>query len=150
MIREVLANRRLHTTTGIPNAVARRATLLADAAEADEAERPAEQTPAPSSIPSCSSVPARRSATLSGDAAVEREHQREGELRDRDGVLARAVRDIDAAARRGAHVDRVVRPRPRGRSSDRIRCVEHRIGHLGAANDEHVGAWSTRCASASC
>ena len=61
----------------------------------------------PSALPYSwrSHLPARSDATASGmrrsSATIEPEHQ----LGDRRGVLARAVRDVDAALAGGAHVD---------------------------------------------
>ena len=94
------SNRRLQSTTFIPKPAARRIISW-----------PMLPTPSrPSVWPyrPCAfeysflfHFPARRSATLSGHPAIERQDQREGELGDGDGVLARAVRDVDAARRRG-------------------------------------------------
>ena len=91
----------------------------------------ARRAPAPSSIPSCSSCPARSSATLSGMRRSSDRISPNGELGDRDGVLAGAVRHVDAARRCGRDVDGVVagagahdQRQPAG--------VEHRRGHLGA------------------
>ena len=77
-----------------------------------------------------------------GHAAIEREDQREGQLGDRNRVLARAVRHVDAALRGRGDVDRVVA----GAGADDQRQpagVEHRRGDLGAAHDQHVGAASS-------
>ena len=72
------------------------------------------------------------------DPPVEREDQPERELGHGDGVPARAVRDVDAADRRGGDVDRVVagaRPDDEGESTG----VHDRLGHLGRADDKHLG-----------
>ena len=72
-----------------------------------------------------------------GHAAIEREHQREGELGDRDRILAGAVRDVDAALRRGGDVDRVVAGA--GAHHERERSAfEHRPGHRRTAHHEDV------------
>jgi hypothetical protein len=72
-----------------------------------------------------------------GHAAIERQHQREGELGDGDRVLAGAVRHVDAAPRRRRDIDRVVAGA--GADDQRERAgFEHRRRHRRAANDEHV------------
>ena len=74
-----------------------------------------------------------------GDAPIERQHQAERELRDRNRVLARTVGDVDAARGGAGDVDGVVA----GAGADDERepaGVEHRRGHLGAAHDQHVRA----------
>ena len=74
-----------------------------------------------------------------GDAAIDGEQQREGQLGDRDRVLAGTVRDVDAARRGGLDVDGVVA----GAGADDQRQapgVEHRLGDLGGADDQHRGA----------
>ena len=61
------------------------------------------------------------------------------ELGHGDGVLARAVGDVDAALRGRGDIDRVVT----GAGPDDERQAarrEHRRGDRGAAHDEHVGA----------
>ena len=71
------------------------------------------------------------------DPPVEREDQAERELGHGDRVPARAVRDVDAADRRGGDVDRVVAG---ARTDDEGEApgVHHRLGHLGRADDQHL------------
>ncbi|HZB46533.1 MAG TPA: NAD(P)-dependent oxidoreductase, partial [Pyrinomonadaceae bacterium] len=73
-----------------------------------------------------------------GDSAVEREDERQRQLGDGDGVLAGAVRDVDAAARGRRHVNRVV---ARARAHDELQGprVHHRLCHLRPAHDERFG-----------
>ena len=52
-----------------------------------------------------------------GNAAIERQHQRERQLGDGDRVLARAVRHVDAALRRGRRRRSCCSRRRRGRSA---------------------------------
>src|SRR5258706_5614911 len=77
--------------------------FLPDAPVADDAERPAEQ---PLRLRVLLLVPRPRAQVddVLRDAAVEREDQRECQLLDRDGVLAWAVPDVDAAPPRGGHL----------------------------------------------
>src|SRR3954468_1349895 len=73
-----------------------------------------------------------------GHAAIERQQQRERELGDGDGVLAGAVRHVDAALRCRGDVDRVVAGA--GADHQRQRAgLEHRRGDGGPADDEHIG-----------
>src|SRR5258706_13928239 len=67
--------------------------FLPDAPVADDAERPAEQ---PLRLRVLLLVPRPRAQVddVLRDAAVESEDQREWQLRDRDGVLSGAVRDV--------------------------------------------------------
>ena len=74
-----------------------------------------------------------------GDAAVEREHQAEGELRDGDRVLPGAVGDEDASTARGLEIDGVHpgpgaddEPEPTARR-------ERRLRDLRGAYDEDLG-----------
>ena len=86
----------------MPNAVGAARHLLADAAEAEQAERAAVQ-PARLRVLLLVPAPGAQVGDVVGNAAVEREDQAERELRDGDRVPARAVRDVDAAPRgRGA------------------------------------------------
>ena len=73
------------------------------------------------------------------DAAVEREHEPEGELGDGDGVLAGAVRDPDAALAGGLDVDRV-RAGAGAHDELQVARLEHRPRHLRRAHDEDVRA----------
>ena len=61
----------------------------------------------PSALPYSvrSQLPARSEATASGMRRSMRDEEPEDELGDGRGVLARAVRDVDAALARGLHVD---------------------------------------------
>jgi hypothetical protein len=72
-----------------------------------------------------------------GDAAIDGEQQREGQLGDGDRILAGAVRDVDAALRGPGHVDRVV-ARPRANDERQPPGIEHRRRHFGAANNQDV------------
>ena len=81
--------------------------LLADVAVAEQAERAAVETArfrVLLLVPACRRADPRRCRARADRARA----QREGELRDRDRVLARAVRDVDPAPGRGRDVDRVV------------------------------------------
>jgi hypothetical protein len=72
-----------------------------------------------------------------GDPPIEREDEPEGELGHGDRVLARAVRHVDPARRRGTNVNRVVT----GAGPDdegEVAGVEHRRGYLRRAHDEHL------------
>ena len=112
--------------------------LLADIPEAEQAERATVQA---ARLRVLLLVPLARAqiGDVVRDTAVEREDEAEGELGDRDRVLARAVRHVDAARRGGLHVDVVVAGA--GAHDERqVPGVEHRLGDLRAAHDEHVGA----------
>ncbi len=112
--------------------------LGADPADADQSERAAEE---PLRLAVLLLVPDAEGevAGVAEDLPVEREDQSEGQLGDRNRVLAGAVGDVDAARGRRLDVDRVVA----GAGPDDEREVpglEHRFGHLRAAHDENVGA----------
>ena len=81
--------------------------LLGDVAEAEQPEGPAVEAPR---LRELLLVPAAgpQLGDVVGDPTVEGEDQPEGELGDRDRVLARAVRDVDPAGRGGGDIDRVV------------------------------------------
>ena len=70
--------------------------FLADVADAEQAERLAEQA-LRLRVFLLVPLPGAQLGDVVGHAAIEREHQRERQLRDRDRVLARTVRDVDAA-----------------------------------------------------
>src|SRR4030095_16379857 len=84
-----------------------RAHLASDSSEPDEAEGPAVES---LRLAVLLLVPdaLREVGGVLGDPAVESEDQSERELRDRDRVLARAVRDVDSPLRSRFDVDRVV------------------------------------------
>ena len=84
-------------------------------------------------------LPGTKRRDVVGNAAVEREQQAECELGDSDGVLARTVRDVDAARRGRGDVNRVVAGAGTDDQGERTD-VHHRGGHLRRAHDEHVGA----------
>ena len=111
--------------------------LLTDVAIAEQAQRPAEQ---PARFRVLLFVPRTRAQlrNVVRDAAIEREQQRERELGDGNRVLARTVRDVDAALRRRRDVDRVVAGAGANDERERAR-LEHRRGHGRAADDEDVG-----------
>ena len=71
------------------------------------------------------------------DPAVEGEDQAERELGHGDRVPARAVRDVDAAGRRGGDVDRVV-PGARPDDEGEAPGVHDRLGDLGRTDDQHL------------
>ena len=73
------------------------------------------------------------------DTPIDRQHQRERQLGDRDRVLAGTVRDVDPASRGRGHVDRVV-ARAGPHDQREAPGVEHGLGHLRAAHDQHLGA----------
>ena len=83
----------------------------------------------------------RRGATRRvGDAPVERDRQPEDELGDRGRVLARAVRDVDAALARRPHVDRL---HLRAGAHDEVelaRRLDRFRRHLRRADDEDADA----------
>src|SRR5262249_8919296 len=112
--------------------------LLTDAADAQQAER---QTVESTGLRVLLLVPlpGAQLRHVVGDAPVERENQREGQLRDGNRVLPRTVRHVDAALRRARDVDGVVsRAGPHDqREASRI---EHRARDLRAPNDQHVRA----------
>ena len=112
--------------------------FLGDVAEADQPERPAEQSARLGEL-LLVPAPAAQIDDVVRNAAIERQHQREGELGHRDGVLARAVRHVDAAARRGRDVDRVD-ARSRAHDQRQPAAVHHRFGDLGRAHDQHLRA----------
>src|SRR5262249_15317390 len=75
--------------------------------------------------------------SVGGDAAVQRQQQREGQFGNGDGVLARAVGHVDAARRGRRHVNRVVaRPCPDDEAQAARR--QRRRGHFRAATDENL------------
>ena len=121
--------------------------LLADVAVAEQAERAAEQA---ARLRVLLLVP-RAGAQLGdvvGDAAVEREQQRERELGDGDRVLARAVRHVDAALRRGRRRRSCCSRRRRARRARARPLRASAPVTARAAHDEHVGAASSRIAVA--
>ena len=123
------SKRRLHRITGMSKARARRITSRRDGAGAGDAERLAGQ-PARLGVELLVPGAGAQIGDVVGDAAIDGEQQREGQLGDRDRVLAGAVRDVDAARRRGLDVDGVVA----GAGADDQRQapgVEHRLGDLG-------------------
>ena len=89
-------NRRLHTTTGMPNAAARTMTSRAMLPGAEQAERRAVQARAPSSSPSCSTCrrAGRRRCRESGDRAraAARSRARRRQSRSCPGSWRRACR----------------------------------------------------------
>ena len=111
--------------------------LLADAAEAEQAERAAVQA---LSLGELLLVPPPRPQLghVVGDAPVEGQDEPEGELRHGDRVLAGAVGDVDAAPRRALDVDGVVAGA--GAHDERQRAgLQDRVGHLGRPDHQHVG-----------
>ena len=74
-----------------------------------------------------------------GDLTVQRQNQSEGQFGHGDGVLARAVGDVDAAARSGRHIDGVI---ARPGAHYQLECAggEHGLRHFGAAHHQDVGA----------
>ena len=131
------SKRRHQITTCIPNACGASRHLLPDVAEAEQAERPPVE---PARLRIFLLVPRARaqSATLSGMRRSSARISAERQLRDGDRVLAGAVRDVDAARRRGRDVDGVVAGA--GADDQRQRAgVHHRRGDLRRADDEHVG-----------
>ena len=110
--------------------------LLADVAEAEQAERAAVQA-ARLRVLLLVPVAGAQIRDVVGDAAVEREDEAEGELGHGHRVLAGAVGHVDAARGGRRHVDVVVAGA--GAHDEREPPgVEHRLGHLGRAHDEHV------------
>ena len=110
--------------------------LLGDVAEPEQPERRAVQA---ARLRVLLLVPAAgpQVGDVVRDPPVEREDQAERELGHGDRVPARAVRDVDAADRRGGDVDRVVagaRPDDEGEAPG----VHDRLGHLGRADDQHL------------
>ena len=117
--------------------------LPADAADAEQRRASGRRGPRAFEYSFLFHLPARSSATLSGMRRSSARISAERQLGDRDRVLARAVRDVDAARRGGGDVDGVVA----GAGADDQRQpagVEHRRGDLRAAHDEHVGAGRAR------
>ena len=110
----------------------------ADAAVADQSERAAEQT---ARLRILLLVPpsGAKLRDVVGHAPVEREHQRERQLGDRNRVPARTVRHVDAAARRRGDVDRVV-TRSRAHDEREPPRFERRRADRRAADDQHLGA----------
>jgi hypothetical protein len=110
--------------------------FLADVAVTEQAEGAAEHAAGPGIF---LLVPASGAelGDVVGHAAIERQQQRERQLRDRDGVLAGAVRHVDAAFGCRRDVDGVVAG---ARSHDqRERTgLEHRRGHCRAAHDQDI------------
>ena len=87
----------------IPKARARCGDGLADAAEADDAERLVAELGAEQALLLPALLLHRRVG--GGDRPRQREHQREGVLGDADAVAAGRVGDDDAAGARGLEVD---------------------------------------------
>ena len=72
-------------------------------------------------------------------STIQCEDERERKLRYRNGILSRAIRDVDAASGGRGDINRVVA----GTGADDERQapgVEHRGGHRGSAHDQDVGA----------
>ena len=109
--------------------------FLADVAEAEQAERLAQQA---ARLRELLLVPRARAqlGDVVGDAPVERQDQPQRQLGDGDRVLARAVRHVDAAPRRAGHVDGVDAGAGAHDQRQRAR-VEHRLGDLRRAHDQH-------------
>ena len=108
--------------------------FAADVAEAKQAERLAHQA---LRLRVFLLVP-RPGAQLSdvvGDASIEREDQSHRQLGDRDRILAGAIRHVDAALRRGGHVDGVDAGAGADDQRQRAR-IHHRLGDLRRSHDE--------------
>ena len=82
--------------------------LLADAADAEQPQRLAEQAPAPSNTPSCSTSRARSSATLSGTRRSSARISAKASSATAIAFLPGTIRDVDATLRRRGDVDGVV------------------------------------------
>ena len=80
--------------------------LEADGAQTDHADSPAQQ---PGGLLVASLVPTAgtKVGDVVGNVAVDRQQEAEGELGNRDRVLARNVAHVDATIRCGRNVDRV-------------------------------------------
>jgi hypothetical protein len=111
--------------------------LLPDLAEPEDAERRPVEPPG-LRVLLLVPLPGAQLDGIVRDAPVERRHQPEGQLRDRDRVLARAVRHVDAPPRRRLHVDRVVAGAGAHDEREPAR-IEHRLGDHGRPDDEHLG-----------
>ena len=110
--------------------------LLPDAAEAQEAEGLPEHAGRGRELLLVPRTRTQRRDVV-GNASIDGQDERERELRHRNGILSRAVRDVDAARRRVGDVDRVVagaRPDDEGQ----LPGVHHRSGDLGRSHDEHL------------
>ena len=94
--------------TCMPNGARQPRHLLADGAEADDAERLVVQLVHARRRPVAAPAPARHAAVLPDHLAVDREHQHHGVLGDRDRVGAAIVRERHLGAPRGLEVDIVV------------------------------------------
>ena len=111
--------------------------LLTDVAVAEQTERPAEQATRLRVLLLVPGAGAQIGHVVR-HPAVDREQQRERELGHRDRILARAVRDVDAAPGRGRDIDGVVAG-PGANDERQCARFEHRGVHGGAADHEHVG-----------
>ena len=111
--------------------------LLADAAEAEDAERAAVQA---LRLRELLLVPPPRPQLghVVGDAPVEGQDEPEREFRHRHGVLAGAIGDVDAAARGALDVDGVV-ARPGAHDQRQLSGFQDRVADLGGPDHEDVG-----------
>ena len=112
--------------------------LLADVAEAEHAERLAVEA-VRLGVLLLVPLAGPQVRHVVGNAAIERQDEAEGQLGDGHRVLAGAVGDVDAAGRRARDVDVVVAG-ARAHDEGEPARVEHRLLHLGRADDQHVGS----------
>ena len=111
--------------------------LLTDASKPEQAERAAKQ-------PTCLGVrllvPAAGAQVghVVGNAPIERHEQAEGQLGHRNGVLPRAIGNVNAAPRRGRDVNRIDAG-PRADDQRERVALEHRLGDPRRPDDEHFG-----------
>ena len=134
------SKRRLHNTTSMPNAAAR---LITSCAMLPTPRMPSRLAAQAARLRELLLVPLAGAelGDVVGDAAIEREDQRERQLGNGDRVLARTVGHVDAALGGRGHVDRVVAGA--GANDERQPAgIEHRRRDAGAAHDEHFCARS--------
>ena len=122
--------RRLHTSTGIPKPRARRATSWP---MCPNPRRPSvcPIRPLARAYSFLFHFPARRSATLSANPPIDRQDQRHRQLGHRNGVLARAIRYVDAPLGGARDVDGI--DAGAGADNQRQRAsIQHGGGHLAS------------------
>jgi hypothetical protein len=127
----------------MPNARARWITslpiaFLADRTAAEDRERPAAEAARFAERLLVPLVRAQRRDVVV-DAAIEVDEVAHRELGDRGGVLARAVRDVHAARRRRARVDRVHSGAGADDEREARARLEVRLADLRAAHDQDLG-----------
>ena len=91
----------------MPNARRAEGHFSADLSQADQSQRPSEQAPRFRKFRLVPLARAQRRDVV-GNAAIERQHQPEGQLGHGDGIFPGTIGNINSAPRRRRHVDGVV------------------------------------------